>query len=239
MSTWSQEYYRSILSGQARRYYSYILSGLSDMKEYITIPRPMADMDAISDAFNAVNMDHPELFWVDGYSGYRCISGPAMSGLQVNNFYARDEIVRWKAETESWRYRICSQIPPSADEYRRIWMIYDYLARQVEYGHSEAKYSQTIIGCMKRGFHHSVCEGIAKSFKYLCDYEGINSIVIFGEMDTGMGYRGHAWNLVECNRHIYHVDATAALQEAKFYGKAETKGFLKSSAEMKDYIWDL
>lgn len=238
MITWSKEYYKSQLPHQCQRYYDHLLSGFLSMKEHIIFPYPSVKADDISNALYAATLDHPEVFWVDGYDGYTCFSGPVYSTLRINNFFSNSDIPRWKSEAEMWRQRVCSQIPPSSDDYKKIWLLYDYLARQVTYGYSEMKYSQTIIGCLKKGFHRSVCEGIAKSFKYLCDHAGVNCIVIPGKLLVNGIYIGHAWNLVEYDQGIYHIDVTDALEYAKLYRKADDRRFLKPSGEMSGYIWD-
>lgn len=238
MITWSKDYYKLQLPYHCQRYYDHLFSGFMNTKEHIILPYPLVKIDDISDALYAVTLDHPEVFWVDGYDGYTCVSGPVYSTLRINNFFSSPDIFKWKYEAESWRQRVCSQIPPSSDNYTRIWLLYDYLARQVTYGFSEMKYSQTIIGCLKRGFHQSVCEGISKSFKYLCDHAGVNCIVISGKMLVNGVYTGHAWNLVEYDQRIYHIDVTDALEYAKLYKKADDRWFLKPSGEMYGYIWD-
>ncbi|MBQ4225778.1 MAG: hypothetical protein II664_05640, partial [Oscillospiraceae bacterium] len=76
------------------------------------------------------------------------------------------------------------------------------------------------------------------SFKYLCDYAGINCIVVHGYLYTGTGNGNHAWNVVEYNGKKYHIDVTAELDHAKFHSKADSNSFLKSSRDMHEYRWD-
>ena len=238
MSVWSHEYYRSMLTERCIGYYDSMISGMFNLKNRIVIPYPRADMDDMSKAFDAIMLDHPEIFWINGYDGYECISGPYASELRIHLFFSEQEVCYWSVEAENWRRRVCRQIPTDTDDYMKIWMICDYLARQVDYGFSENRYSQTIIGCMRSGFHRSVCEGISKSFKFLCDGAGIRSIVVFGTLSTRGKTEGHAWNVVECNGKMFHLDVTAMLDYAKWHKKADKRSFLKRTSEMTDYTWD-
>ena len=238
MLSWSYEFYRNKLSPSVGKYYGNLLVGINSKKKRIIIPGSGVEIKEMSQVFEAIMRDHPEFFWVNGYDGYRCLKSLAFSEIDIKFFFTDNEIKSMQREVDEWRFNVCSQIPSNAGEPAKIWMLYDYLSRQVTYGFSELRYSQTIIGSMKKGLHMSVCEGIAKSFKYLCDYVGINCIVVGGHLMTADGGGPHAWNIVECGNKLYHIDITAELERAKFYSKADTKSFLKKSSEMTRYSWD-
>ncbi|WP_294581271.1 hypothetical protein [uncultured Thomasclavelia sp.] len=54
----------------------------------------------------------------------------------------------------------------------------------------------------------AVCYGFSLVFKLLCDYSGINCLVIRGKTKGN-----HAWNMVEYNGKFYHIDTTWDLLE--------------------------
>lgn len=238
MLPWSYEFYRNKLSPNAKKFYGNLLVGINSKKRNIIIPGAGVEIEKMSGVFEAVMRDHPEFFWVDGYSGYKCYKTAAYSGIDIKFFFTDYEIKRLQKEADEWRYNVCRQIPSNVGEMVKIWMLYDYLARQISYGDSELKYSQTIIGGIKKEFHRSVCEGIAKSFKYLCDYANINCIVIGGYLNTEDGGGPHAWNIIECDHKLYHIDVTAELENAKYQSKANSKTFLRKSSDMVEYSWD-
>ena len=54
-----------------------------------------------------------------------------------------------------------------------------------------------------------VCEGYAKSFKYLLDGLGIDSLFVMGKGNDGNGNsENHAWNYVSLDNRWYAVDVT-------------------------------
>ena len=75
------------------------------------------------------------------------------------------------------------------------------------FGGLMAHYSHEILGPLGQGV--SVCEGIAKAVKALCDALGLWCIVVISENnpDKGIRYR-HAWNIVRIGGQYYHLDAT-------------------------------
>ena len=73
------------------------------------------------------------------------------------------------------------------------------------YFESEEPYS--IVGALTEG--RAVCEGYARSFKYIMDELGIPCVVVSG---TGKNSKGeteaHAWNYVQVDDNWYAVDVT-------------------------------
>ena len=114
------------------------------------------------------------------------------------------------------------------------------ISRQVIYEKQSDAYSQTIIGPMSKNNHASVCEGIAKSFKFLCDGIQIPSIIVFGDVTQEKQAELHAWNIVDTSKGTYHIDITSELNFAHTYGKAERDNFLFTDLEMEknNYNWN-
>ena len=178
------------------------------------------------------------MFWVDYYS-FKIINTLITTELISKNFFSNNEIIRYKRETEAWLYRIRSKTPENFSDYDKIWVLYDYLARQVSYGKQTDAFSHTILGPMSKHNHISVCEGIAKSFKFLCDGLNIPCIIVFGDVDFGPGHRGsHAWNIVGIGSFRRHIDVTKELYSAQRTGKATRTDFLSTDKEMGIYTWN-
>lgn len=235
----ANRYYRTFLSGDEKSIYDAIEKNWLHQKKRFTIAHRCIDEKIIGKVIVSIIKDEPELFWINYYS-YCLIRSFYRTEMKLTFFFSKEEIRRFLTEANSWRNMIISKIPCIFSERNKIWLIYDYLSRQVNYGEGPLGYTQTIIGPMSRhNNHRSVCEGIAKSFKFLCDRSNIWCIVVFGHVKSDKAnYEDHAWNIVECEGRYWHIDVTSEIEYAHFYGKASIKDFLRDDTEMKEYRWE-
>lgn len=185
--------------------------------------------------FEALNFDHAEMFWVDFYK-MECLYCPGFCELHISYFFQPHEKKALEDEVNEWKRKVCSQIPANVSAAEKVWMIYDYLARQVTYRDDEVRLSSTIIGPMKKNLHTGVCEGISKAFKLLCDEIGIPCIIVGGYAKPFASSGGpHAWNMVRIGNTCRHVDATWEIRRAQMRGIADDRSFLKKDIAMTRY----
>lgn len=237
MANWSHCYYRSKLPAGDQQIYDAIYNGWNAKNKNIRLMGGIS-RTSLTRAVTAVAEDHPEIFWVDYYS-YRAAYSILFTELRFDFFFTDREITYWQGEAKAWQERTAGKVPPNFVGKDLIWLLYDYLARQVTYGEQSTAYSHTIIGPLSKSNHVSVCEGIAKSLKFLCDRVGIPCIVVTGDAFFGPGNRGpHAWNIVEYNGIYRHLDVTNEISTAHFFGKANRNSFLHTDAEMTKYKWN-
>ena len=159
------------------------------------------DVDRI---FQCVLMDHPELFFVDGYTYTKYNRGDRLVGIKFAPAYSMEQEQVWtrKVEIEQGAEQLLRQAEGFADEYERVKYVYETLIRDTEYDLS-APDNQNIYSVFVN--HVSVCQGYAKAMQYLLERLGIACTLVQGSVDTG---EGHAWNLVKVNGSYYYVDAT-------------------------------
>jgi len=159
------------------------------------------DVDRI---FQCVLMDHPELFYVDGYTYTKYNRGDKLVGIKFAPTYSMDQEQVWtrKAEIEQEAELLIRQAEGFADEYDKVKYVYETLICNTEYDLS-APDNQNIYSVFVN--HVSVCQGYAKAMQYLLERLGIACTLVQGSVDTG---EGHAWNLVKVNGSYYYVDAT-------------------------------
>lgn len=159
------------------------------------------DVDRI---FQCVLMDHPELFYVDGYTYTKYNRGDKLVGIKFAPTYSMDLEQVWarKAEIEQEAELLIRQAEGLADEYDKVKYVYETLICNTEYDLS-APDNQNIYSVFVN--HVSVCQGYAKAMQYLLERLGIACTLVQGSVDTG---EGHAWNLVRVNGSYYYVDAT-------------------------------
>jgi len=119
--------------------------------------------------------------------------------------------------------------------YDNIKLVHDYLVESIEY---DQTVSQTniydIYGALVK--KESVCEGYAKSFKYLMDSVEIPCVIVAGEGTNSEGStENHAWNYVELDGKWYAIDCTwddpIIIGGGKLSNSAKYKYFLKGESE--------
>ena len=236
--SWAYQYYRRKLNGKQQKVYDRIYRCWFTNNRDIQLPPFLLDVDTASEVVQAVIKDHPEIFWVNYYR-YTIRHSVLNDRLHFEFYFDDYENKQLSIEASSWKKRIVSKLPKHFSNRDEAWVLFDYLARQVTYGKQNDGYSQTIIGPMSKNNHISVCEGIAKSYKYLCDEAGIPCIIVFGDVNFGENRSGpHAWNIIDTGSELRHVDVTAELESAHYKGKASQSNFLYTDKDMKNYIWN-
>ena len=121
--------------------------------------------------------------------------------------------------------------------YENIKMVHDYLIDNLEYDTTlSGGYIYDIYGAMVNKV--AVCEGYAKSFKYLMDRLGIPSTLAIGTATNSNGEtEKHAWNYVKVEKNWYAVDVTwddPITQTGFISNKSKYKYFLKGLDIMEE-----
>ena len=93
-------------------------------------------------------------------------------------------------------------------QYEQVREVHNWLINNIEYDvNLEAQEPYSIVGALTEG--KAVCEGYARSFKYILDELNIPCVLVSG---TGTNSNGetesHAWNYVQLNGNWYAVDVT-------------------------------
>jgi len=154
--------------------------------------------------------------------------------LEFEYFVPQQEINSLIKESISWKQMIRKSIPPHISDDEKIWLLYDYLARQVHYGNMNNVYGHTILGPLSQNNHTSVCEGIAKAFKFLCDECQIPCIIVYGTLQQ----ENHAWNIVTTSKGLRHIDVTNEIYHAHLKGIAKRTHFCFQDHQMNNYQWN-
>ena len=196
-------YYYGQLSRPLQSVYDALLGGFCALAPGVRIP--MLDEKQLADVYLRLKLDEPLLFYV---TGYRCrwMAGAAHMELLPEYLFDKAKI---RAQQQAVSARLARLTRPLAGktELEKELAIHDFILENVRYDKLQKAYSHEILGPMTQGV--SVCEGIAKTVKALCDQLGLWCIVALSEVDPARGikYR-HAWNVVRAGGQYYHLDAT-------------------------------
>lgn len=159
------------------------------------------DVDRI---FQCVLNDHPELFFVEGYSYTKFTRGDETVSIQFSGTYSMDEetALQRREEIEAAAAEILQGIGEDAGEYEKVKYVYDTVIQRTDYD-INAPDNQNVYSVLVN--RRSVCQGYAKAVQYLLNRMGVECTLVLGTVETG---EGHAWNLVKIDGSFYFLDAT-------------------------------
>ena len=177
---------------------------------------------AFQSAWNAYTYDNMDIFYIDvekltlttttttigSYSSHRVeLSNGNNSTYLKDNFLSNSKLTGKINLLEAMRDEIKRQLEGYSD-YQKIREVHNWLVNNVEYDinlESEEPYS--ICGALTDG--EAVCEGYARSFKYIMDELQIPCVLVSGTGTNSNGQtESHAWNYVMLNDNWYAIDVT-------------------------------
>ena len=171
-------------------------------------------------AIDAFSYDHPELFYIDlskvsfltrsetfmGTTTYRVSITPQSSTYLADQFLNSSDLNNAIAQVESMRNSFVNGV--SGDNYQKVLQVHDTLVNLLSYDTTYHRpNTHNIYGALVE--KNVVCEGYAKSFKYILDGLNIPCILVSGNATNSNGNtESHMWNYVQLNGKWYGVDAT-------------------------------
>ena len=198
-----QEFYYQQMNKAQKNAYRAMLDGFESLSPEFPVLR--LDGKELSDIFFRLRLDHPAIFYVEGFH-YRFAQNSEYVQMIPEYMFEKKKIKEMKTALESRISRLVRQAEGMAPEEKEKY-VHDFICSNVTYDKLKKQYSHEIIGPLQQGI--GVCEGIAKTVKILCDRMGLECLIAISESapDRGIRYR-HAWNLVKLKNTWYHLDAT-------------------------------
>ncbi|MBR3307041.1 MAG: hypothetical protein IKI75_07315 [Lachnospiraceae bacterium] len=188
---------------QLRRIYAEVYLILLGHGENVLIST--TDPDELYTAFHCVFQDHPELFWIDGYSYRRYGNSSGKTGYLTFSgkyIYNAHECELMQDSVEDYAVRCRATLPAGAGDYEKVKHVYEMIIDNTDYVIG-ADNNQNILSVFLSG--RSVCQGYAKAVQYLLKDLGVDCTMVVGRVSGG---EGHAWDLVVIDGEYYYLDAT-------------------------------
>lgn len=209
LNEWDSAYAYSNLSESEQIWYRDMAKAMGTMTDKVKLSeqgiKAGLDESRVDKIFQSVLNDHPELFYVEGYSYTKFTWGQKTVAIEFTGTYNLDwdTAVERRREIEQSVEELLAGAPKETDDYEKIKYVYETLIYETDYD-LEASENQNIYSVFVG--HASVCQGYAKAFQYLMNRMGVECALVQGKvLDTG---EGHAWNLVRADGDYYYVDTT-------------------------------
>ncbi len=194
-------YYFSGMNSTEKRLYLEIYNSVIEMKDKITLSS--ADPDEVDRIFNLCMMDHPEIFYCDGYKSTvtsveeKPVSIEFEGKFNVDREQRKNKEIRIKKAAE----KALSGVPKDNSDYEKAKYVFEWIINNTEYD-INAPDNQNISSVFLN--KKSVCQGYTYAYKYLLNKLGIFCTIVYGEAAGA----SHAWNLAKLDGTYCFIDVT-------------------------------
>lgn len=224
----ADRYFYSQLDSNGKKIYDNIYTNMNALKngyQQIELGRTSEELDLkFQSSWDALSMDKPEIFFVDtkkislitqttkslleGTRHEYILQPQAGQNYFLNCWTTQQEVESAISQVEKAATQLVNNANNYSTRYDKVKYIHDYITEHTEYDQQGDVNNSDVYGNLIKG--KSVCEGYAKTFKYLLDKMDIPCVVICGDGIADDGdTEFHAWNYVQMeDNNWYAVDTT-------------------------------
>lgn len=247
----NQDYFYSQLDAGAQEIYGHLLQNRDSLRSGTPVSITKSGMDHASasrymqssaDAVKALNRDHPEIFWLDGWRTEASGMGTDYTFTLNFNFgdswspaYGTRSISNDESAMNSQVAALAEQARAAgSSRYEQLASVHDWLTHNNLYNSYAAGLRSPIgdstpweaISALDTSLS-PVCEGYARAFKLVCDELGVPCVLACGG--------DHMWNCVQMeDGGWYAVDVTYDDPVVSYNGVTQNK--LTSGGETRRYF---
>lgn len=172
-------------------------------------------------AIEAYTYDNPDVFYIDFSKLYLNIETTTKGNKKTYRVFINSgEKANYLTDVFSSKEKIDKELNQiekvktyfvqnkRENTYENVKLVHDYLVESIDYDQtlSEPNIYDIYGALIKR---KCVCEGYAKSFKYLMDVLNIPCVMVAGKATNSEGNtENHAWNYVQIDQAWYAIDCT-------------------------------
>lgn len=205
------EYWKSTLTDEQKVLYEEIKESYLQFKEQFGTKVKKINDEDFDKVFDAVVLDHPEIFWIDSYSTIITLNNYINTSkiIQLRYSYTKEEAKEVKARIEPKYNEIIEEAKKRSTDYDKIKYVHDKLieiSQYHEYTPDQVNSYQSIVSIFDMG--DTVCAGYAYGFKFIMDNLGIKAIASSDVSHEEDQSRNHIWNMVNLDGRWYNIDVT-------------------------------
>lgn len=251
-------YYYQQLSDTAKKIYVTIENNIEKLKngeDNIPLPASLNDIAKSNEngkeliavefqnAWDAFITDKSEFFYLDSSkvclvskittrgssTNYEFfISKGENENYFINEFNSKEKVEIAINKIQNTKSEILKNA--NGNNYDKMLYIHDWIVDNTKYDTSNGANTSNIYGCLVNNL--AICEGYARTYKYLLDELNIPCILISGTaIDENGNTERHAWNYVYIKNNWYAVDTTwddpIIIGNGKLTDRIKYKYFLK------------
>lgn len=186
------------LSSSEQKLYAAIVEAAENFETEIMVPDGLG-RDDVDKVYTILFNNEPQLFWLD-----TSIPVPLGGMLRMNYAIDSETAKDVQKEIDATVSEVMSVVAGYSGTISRYKAIYDWVITNNDFSLQGSFESCGVYDSLTGGGELQ-CQGYAKTFQYLCDVAGLDSMVVCGNNTEGST---HAWNVVYCDNGYYIVDTT-------------------------------
>ena len=193
-------HYRNALESQdeVSLYYQMYANAL-DLDAYFEVTNYRVHESRVTDIYNAMRFDNPDLFWLDVELYYTYDADGCVTSVTMSFFDCVDDLDAYKSVFYGCADSILEEVMYMEYEVDKVKYIHDLLTHlnDYEFGYmNQSAYSALCLG-------ETVCAGYASAFAYLMQRLNIDNFLVRGNAGEN-----HLWNVVFLDGEYYAMDVT-------------------------------